>query len=73
LCPAYGRGCFGCFGATRQARAGAMAGLLRATAGNSPAARKAVRLTLSSVNPADPVFQAVGAEIAGDAHDEAEA
>ncbi len=73
LCPAYGRGCFGCFGATRQARVGAMASLLKATAGNSPAARKAVQLTLSSVNPADPVFQAVGAEVARDSHDEAEA
>lgn len=69
LCPFFARGCFGCFGATRQARTGAMARLLTATSGESEAARDALRRTLSSANPADPIFRAVEAGI-GAARDE---
>jgi coenzyme F420-reducing hydrogenase gamma subunit len=56
LCPAFNRGCFGCFGSTRQARVGAMARLLLADG----AAPDALIRTLSMSNPADPVFLAVG-------------
>ncbi|HET9173366.1 MAG TPA: hypothetical protein VFN97_28305 [Actinospica sp.] len=62
LCPLYNRGCFGCFGATRQARTGAMATLLTSLSGDSRG-RAALLRTLSSANPADPVFQEVGAAI----------
>jgi sulfhydrogenase subunit delta len=56
LCPAFNRGCFGCFGSTRQARVGAMARLLLADG----AAPDVLVRTLSMANPADPVFRAVG-------------
>jgi sulfhydrogenase subunit delta len=56
LCPAFNRGCFGCFGATRQARTGAMARLLLADG----AAPDLLLRTLRSANPADPAFRAVG-------------
>lgn len=59
LCPAFGRGCFGCFGSTRQARVGAMARLLLA----DDAEPDALLRMLSASNPADPVFQAVGDEV----------
>ena len=56
LCPAFNRGCFGCFGSTRQARVGAMARLLLAD-GASP---DLLLRTLTSANPADPAFRAIG-------------
>jgi sulfhydrogenase subunit delta len=56
LCPAFNRGCFGCFGSTRQARADAMARLLLADG----AAPDALIRTLSMSNPADPAFRAIG-------------
>jgi coenzyme F420-reducing hydrogenase gamma subunit len=59
LCPAFGRGCFGCFGATRQARVDAMARLLLA----DDAEPDALLRMLSSSNPADPTFRAVGDEV----------
>ncbi len=72
LCPAFQRGCFGCFGSTRQARVRAMARLLLAE-GASP---DALLRTLSSANPADSAFRAIGAQIERDvaaAGDEKEA
>lgn len=71
LCPAFQRGCFGCFGSTRQARVDAMARLLLAD-GASP---DVLLRTLTSANPADPAFRAIGDTIARDAaaaHDEEE-
>ncbi len=59
LCPAFQRGCFGCFGSTRQARVGAMSRLLMAD-GASP---DALLRTLTSANPADPAFRAIGERI----------
>jgi len=56
LCPAFNRGCFGCFGATRQARVDAMARLLLAEG----AAPDALLRTLSMANPADPAFRSIG-------------
>jgi coenzyme F420-reducing hydrogenase gamma subunit len=56
LCPAFHRGCFGCFGSTRQARVDAMARLLL-TEGADP---DSLLRTLSAANPADPVFRAIG-------------
>jgi coenzyme F420-reducing hydrogenase gamma subunit len=68
LCPAFQRGCFGCFGSTRQARVDAMARLLLAE-GASPGT---LLRTLTSANPADPAFRAIGdrVEQATAAHDE---
>jgi coenzyme F420-reducing hydrogenase gamma subunit len=56
LCPAFDRGCFGCFGATRQARVDAMARLLLAEG----AAPDVLLRTLSMANPADPAFRSIG-------------
>jgi sulfhydrogenase subunit delta len=56
LCPAFARGCFGCFGATRQARVDAMARLLLAE-GTAP---DVLIRTLSLANPGDPAFRAIG-------------
>ncbi len=60
LCPAFGRGCFGCFGATRRARVEAMARLLLAEGG----APDELLRTLTSGNPADPVFREIGGQVA---------
>jgi sulfhydrogenase subunit delta len=62
LCPAFNRGCFGCFGSTRQARVGAMSRLLLAD-GASP---EVLLRTLTSANPADPAFRAIGDRIEQD-------
>ena len=56
LCPAFNRGCYGCFGATRQARVDAMARLLLAES----AAPDALLRSLSMANPADPAFRSIG-------------
>jgi coenzyme F420-reducing hydrogenase gamma subunit len=56
LCPAFQRGCFGCFGSTRQARTEAMARLLLAEGADPDSLLR----TLSAANPADPVFRAIG-------------
>ncbi len=56
LCPAFRRGCFGCFGSTRQARVDAMARLLLAEGADPDTLLR----TLSAANPADPAFRAIG-------------
>ena len=61
LCPAFQRGCFGCFGSTRQARVDAMARLLLADGGSPDVLLR----TLTSANPADPTFRAIGERIGG--------
>jgi coenzyme F420-reducing hydrogenase gamma subunit len=65
LCPAYGRGCYGCFGPMAGADTAALAPALRA-AGMSPADLVRVYRTF---NAADPVFAAAARAAAGDAGD----
>jgi coenzyme F420-reducing hydrogenase gamma subunit len=65
LCPAFHRGCFGCFGSIRQARVGAMSRLLL-TDGASP---EVLLRTLTSANPTDPAFRAIGDRIERDQRD----
>lgn len=66
LCPLFHRGCFGCFGSTKQARPAPMARMLSSMA-TGPDARAALHRMLTSANPADPVFQQVGVAIDEDA------
>ncbi|HEU5426596.1 MAG TPA: hypothetical protein VFU74_06980 [Actinocrinis sp.] len=56
LCPAFQRGCFGCFGSTRQARVEAMARLALTESADPDSLLR----TLSAANPADAVFREIG-------------
>jgi sulfhydrogenase subunit delta len=58
ICPAFGRGCYGCFGATRQARVDAMAELVRGDAASGTVIRM-----LRTINPADPAFARLAADL----------
>jgi coenzyme F420-reducing hydrogenase gamma subunit len=62
LCPAYNRGCYGCFGPVRGANPAALVARLRA----SGMPEDAVRRVFSTFNAASPAFSAAAGRAAGE-------